>query len=84
MRTADAVSHHSASWRMSVTLLGFVVVYCAVFGTGISYMLKLMANGPERSATPPSDRRPTSGGPSRPLSAAPRPFDHPTASARGS
>jgi cytochrome d ubiquinol oxidase subunit I len=46
MRTADAVSNHSAL-ALSTTLILFVVMYCAVFGTGISYMLKLVAKGPE-------------------------------------
>jgi len=47
MRTADAVAHHSAI-AMSVSLAVFVLVYCAVFGTGISYLLKLVAVGPGR------------------------------------
>ena len=35
MRTKDAASHHSAL-TMSFTLAIFIVLYCAVFGTGIS------------------------------------------------
>ncbi|MDR3531473.1 MAG: cytochrome ubiquinol oxidase subunit I [Rhodopila sp.] len=68
MRTADAVSHHSAL-ALSVSLLVFVVVYFAVFGIGISYMLKLVAKGPDREtgAMPP----PHTEFPSRPMSAAP-------------
>jgi cytochrome d ubiquinol oxidase subunit I len=46
MRTADAVSNHSAL-ALSTTLILFVAMYCAVFGTGIRYMLKLVAKGPE-------------------------------------
>lgn len=46
MRTKDAVSDHSAL-VLSVMLSIFIVVYCAVFGTGISYMLKLVARGPQ-------------------------------------
>jgi cytochrome d ubiquinol oxidase subunit I len=69
MRTADAVSHHSAL-TMSVSLVAFVLLYCAVFGTGITYLLKVVAVGPDRSPpTPDADyphHRPT-----RPLSAAP-------------
>ena len=72
MRTADAVAHHSAL-AMTASLASFVVVYVAVFGTGIVYMLKLMAIGPERhsglidaaSGEAPQQR------PARPLSAAP-------------
>ena len=45
MRTADAVSNHSAL-ALSVTLPIFVVVYFAVFGTGIIYMLKLVGDRP--------------------------------------
>ena len=45
MRTQDAVSHHSAL-ELSVTLTVFVIVYCAVFGSGVVYMLKLAARGP--------------------------------------
>jgi cytochrome bd ubiquinol oxidase subunit I len=69
MRTSDAVSHHSAL-ELSVSLLIFVVVYCAVFGTGISYLLKLVAKGPDRSPPPPDAEHPNLR-PARPLSAAP-------------
>ena len=78
MRTADAVSHHSAL-AMSASLLIFVVVYCAVFGTGISYLLKLMAQGPDRSPATPDGEDP-SRRPARPLSAAPD-VDRPSVSA---
>jgi cytochrome d ubiquinol oxidase subunit I len=46
MRTRDAVSNHSPL-ELSATLTVFVVMYCAVFGTGISYMIKLIARGPD-------------------------------------
>jgi cytochrome bd ubiquinol oxidase subunit I len=55
MRTADAVSNHSAL-ALSTTLILFVVMYCAIFGTGIGYMLKLVAKGPE--ATGDADQIP--------------------------
>ena len=72
MRTADAVSRHSAM-AMSFSLLLFVVVYCAVFGTGISYLLRLIAQGPDRSigASTPADTDVPHMRPARPLSAAP-------------
>ena len=54
MRTADAASHHSAL-VLSASLLVFIVPYCAVFGTGITYLLKVVAVGPERG--PPTSRR---------------------------
>lgn len=67
MRTADGVSKHSAL-SMSVALLAFVVLYCAVFGIGISYLLKLVGQGPDRDG--PIDA--THQTPTRPLSAGPR------------
>jgi cytochrome d ubiquinol oxidase subunit I len=69
MRTADGVSHHSAL-MLSVSLLAFVVVYCAVFGTGISYLLKVVAKEPGRHVPPP-DPDALHLRPARPLSAAP-------------
>jgi cytochrome d ubiquinol oxidase subunit I len=72
MRTSDAVSIHSPL-ELSVSLAIFVVTYCAVFGTGISYMLKLVARGPEQSSSQAAaglHRRPA-----RPLSAAPDAVD---------
>ena len=48
MRTKDAVSNHSAL-ALSTTLIIFIVMYCAVFGTGISYILNLVAKGPEEA-----------------------------------
>jgi cytochrome d ubiquinol oxidase subunit I len=71
MLTAQGVSEHSAL-AMSASLLVFIVLYVSVFGIGITYLLKLMARGPDRQsgATAPSEERP-GGRPSRPLSAAP-------------
>lgn len=71
MRTADAVSPHGAV-ELGVTLALFVVVYFAVFGTGIAYLLRLIRKGPIVSegqqaqvGGPGQDRTPA-----RPLSAA--------------
>lgn len=76
MRTKDAVSNHSAL-AVSTTLIVFIVMYFAVFGTGVSYMLKLIAKGPEHHE--PEIGSPSDGGqaqrPSRPLSAAPDTID---------
>ena len=69
MRTADGVSKHSAL-ALSAALVVFVLVYCAVFGTGISYLLKLVAKGPDRGAGPADADIPHQR-PARPLSAAP-------------
>ncbi len=68
MRTADAVSNHSAI-ELTGTLVLFIVMYFAVFGTGLSYMLKLVAKGPDLTgpeAEPGRIQRPA-----RPLSGAP-------------
>ena len=45
MRTEDAVSNHS-TLALSTTLIVFIFMYAAVFGAGVSYMLKLAAKGP--------------------------------------
>ena len=70
MRTADAVSDHSAQ-TLSASLLVFLVVYAAVFGTGAAYVFKLIRQGPDAHEVPPGgealDQRPA-----RPLSAATR------------
>jgi cytochrome bd ubiquinol oxidase subunit I len=71
MRTEQAVSNHSAL-AVSMTLILFIVMYCIVFGTGISYMLKLVAKGPQQGVE--AEREPDRGQtlrPARPLSAAP-------------
>jgi cytochrome d ubiquinol oxidase subunit I len=46
LRTADAASPLS-SQQVGTSLLIFIIVYFLVFGTGVYYMLKLMANGPD-------------------------------------
>lgn len=71
MRTADGVSNHSAL-ALSSTLILFVVMYFAVFGIGVSYMLKLVARGPSAHNPAPSDvahDENQSLRPARPLSA---------------
>jgi cytochrome bd ubiquinol oxidase subunit I len=71
LRTADAVSAHGAV-QLSITLLLFVLVYSAVFGMGIVYLLRLIRIGP----VPHDDQVTRPGGPGqerqpmRPLSAA--------------
>jgi cytochrome d ubiquinol oxidase subunit I len=76
MRTTDAVSNHSAL-MLSTTLLVFIVMYFGIFGTGISYMIKLIAKGPSESGDgghPPHDTGQVLR-PARPLSAAPDDID---------
>jgi cytochrome d ubiquinol oxidase subunit I len=76
MRTKDAVSNHSAL-ALSTTLLAFIVIYIAVFGTGASYMLKLVAQGPEENLDLDHSRQDghQAERPARPLSAAPDDID---------
>jgi cytochrome d ubiquinol oxidase subunit I len=71
MRTKDAVSNHSAL-ALSTTLILVITVYLAVFGTGISYVLKLVAQGPkEYAGGRPARDLDNTRRPARPLSAAP-------------
>ena len=75
MRTEHGVSNHSAL-ALSITLAVFIVMYCAVFGTGISYMIKLIGKGPDEGGEPHGE--PGHGQaprPARPLSAAPDNID---------
>lgn len=76
LRTADAVSNHSVL-ELSTTLIVFFIMYCFVFGTGISYMLKLVAKGPDETAggVPAPHQSGQSPRPARPLSAAPDNID---------
>ena len=70
LRTADAVSAHGAA-ELGVTLALFVLIYCAVFGTGIGYLFRLILVGPQ----PHEGGQTAQGGPghertpARPLSA---------------
>jgi cytochrome bd ubiquinol oxidase subunit I len=66
MRTKDAVSNHSVL-ALTTTLALFVVMYFTVFGTGISYMLRLAAHGPDVGGSNVGH----TPSPARPLSAAP-------------
>jgi cytochrome d ubiquinol oxidase subunit I len=76
MRTSDAVSNHSAL-EMSMTLILFIVLYTAVFGTGIRYLLTLVAKGPGPLDGHFSEPSPETGRPARPLSAVPDRLDTP-------
>ncbi|CAM5191425.1 cytochrome ubiquinol oxidase subunit I [Oligella ureolytica] len=75
MRTSDAVSDHSAL-SMSVILVVLIIVYMGIFGMGISYMLKLVARGPNAGENPP-DGEVLNNRPARPLSAATDPLNTP-------
>ena len=76
MRTKDAVSNHSAL-ALSTTLIVMLVMYFAVFGTGVSYMLKLVAKGPDDSGykDAPDVGDTQNWRPARPLSAVPDSFN---------
>lgn len=70
-RTADSVSKHSAE-QLGFTLILFILVYAAIFGTGAAYVLRLIQKGPQ----PFEGKTIETGGlgqertPMRPLSAA--------------
>ena len=66
LRTPDAVSLHS-TLQMAISLLVFIVVYCAVFGVGYYYIFRLIKKGPQPVTELTSQ---TAGTPARPLSAA--------------
>ncbi|MBK3510897.1 cytochrome ubiquinol oxidase subunit I [Pseudomonas sp. MF6747] len=71
LRTVDAVSPLTVS-QVSISLVLFVLVYFALFGAGIAYMLKLVHKGPQAHGAEPA---PEGGAgqqrtPARPLSAA--------------
>ena len=76
MRTADASSGHSAE-QVGLTLALFVVVYFALFGAGISYVMRLVRRGPvtdegkQEGAGGPGRQRT----PARPISAADESFE---------
>jgi len=70
MRTKDAVSNHSAL-ELSITLIVFMVMYVLVFGTGIRYILILVAKGPQPYGEHPPEPEGQSGRPARPFSAVP-------------
>jgi cytochrome bd ubiquinol oxidase subunit I len=77
MRTKDAVSNHSVL-ALTTTLTIFVVMYFAVFGTGVMYMLKLVRQSPGVYVPPELESdglhgTPLNQRPARPLSAAPYP-----------
>ena len=71
LRTSDAVSAHSAT-QLGITFVLFVLIYFAVFGTGVGYLMRLIRVGPVRYAgqsTKPGGPGQTRQ-PMRPLSAA--------------
>jgi cytochrome d ubiquinol oxidase subunit I len=54
LRTAESASPLAAP-AVAASLLAFVVVYFAVFGAGVIYILKLMAKPPmQHEASPPN------------------------------
>jgi cytochrome d ubiquinol oxidase subunit I len=69
MRTADAVSNHSVL-SLTISLTAFVIVYFVVFGMGITYILRVVSQGPDEGGghQPDADKDPHLR-PARPLSA---------------
>jgi len=75
MRTKDAVSSQSVM-ALSVTLIAFILIYFFVFGTGISFMLKMVARGPDIYGTNKPPQQPGQiRRAARPLSATPDDID---------
>jgi cytochrome bd ubiquinol oxidase subunit I len=74
LRTENAVSNHSAG-AVSATLALLVVLYFFVFGTGISYILKLVAKGPHGIRGAGHTEAGQAKRPARPMSAAPDNID---------
>ncbi|TRO38261.1 cytochrome ubiquinol oxidase subunit I [Pseudomonas putida] len=76
LRTVNASSGHSVE-QMTITLVLFVVVYFALFGTGFGYMMRLVSKGPTTHFidSPPSGGPGQHRTPARPLSAAQEDFD---------
>lgn len=69
MRTKDAVSNHSAM-TLSIGLVLLVGMYIMIFGMGIAYMLRLVAQGPQAHAEGALEHTPSlNQRPARPLSA---------------
>jgi cytochrome d ubiquinol oxidase subunit I len=67
LRTADAVTPGLATHDVVVSLAMYVLVYAAVFGAGVYYLVKLVRAGPATAEQPEPT---TVHRPARPLSAA--------------
>jgi len=68
LRTADAVTPSLATGDVAISLAMYVLVYAAVFGAGVYYLVKLVTAGPAAA-----EHAPEAGltkRPARPLSAA--------------
>jgi cytochrome d ubiquinol oxidase subunit I len=52
LRTGEAASPLGAS-AVGTSLVAFIVIYFAVFGAGVVYILRLMAHPPEAGETGP-------------------------------
>ncbi len=57
LRTAESVSPVAAT-GVAVSLAAFAVTYLIVFGAGIVYLFRLMAESPEGEVGPPGDNAP--------------------------
>jgi cytochrome d ubiquinol oxidase subunit I len=67
LRTADAVTPNLTGPDVALSLALYVIVYCAVFGAGVYYLVKLVRAGPAEVHPPEPDARRR---PARPISAA--------------
>lgn len=74
LRTADSVSPLGAP-AVAASLAAFAIVYCAVFGVGVWYILRLMAPSPHSGET---GVKATERGPTRTAGITPGPTQNPT------
>ena len=65
--TISCASTMTTLAAVAISLLVFIVVYCAVFGVGYYYIFRLIKKGPQPVTELTSQ---TAGTPARPLSAA--------------
>ncbi|MDT8409504.1 MAG: cytochrome ubiquinol oxidase subunit I [Wenzhouxiangellaceae bacterium] len=72
MRVSDAVTPSLTGWMALTTLIGYILVYAVVFGSGIYYLRRVIRGGPD----PIEDRKDSeSARPKRPFSALETDFD---------
>jgi cytochrome bd ubiquinol oxidase subunit I len=57
LRTADSISPIAAS-AVGASLAAFIIVYFAVFGAGVFYILRLMGKPPHPNEAPPNPKHP--------------------------
>ena len=72
LRTAEGVTPSLTGGMALFTLIGYVVVYAAIFTAGLYYLIRLIRRGPEALT---EEHGESTGQPKRPWSAVDTPFD---------